>query len=80
MKQLKAQSNQLADQAQAEKFALMNAKQENEQLQDQIVQVRVNEGSCDVLLFGLFAYLGCLFGAHVHATQVISGRMLHGLG
>jgi hypothetical protein len=48
VKQLKAQSNQLADQAQAEKFALMNAKQENEQLQDQIVQVILAWGFGDL--------------------------------
>lgn len=40
VKGLKAQCNSLADAAQAEKFELLAAKQENEQLQDQIVQVR----------------------------------------
>lgn len=40
VKGLKAQCNSLADAAQAEKFELLAAKQENERLQDQIVQVR----------------------------------------
>src|SRR5690349_12803991 len=39
VKGLKAQCNSLADAAQAEKFELLAAKQENERLQDQIVQV-----------------------------------------
>lgn len=38
VKGLKAQCNSLADAAQAEKFELLAAKQENERLQDQIVQ------------------------------------------
>lgn len=39
VKGLKAQCNSLADAAQSEKFELLAAKQENERLQDQIVQV-----------------------------------------
>jgi hypothetical protein len=39
VKALKAQCNSLADAAQAEKFELLSAKQENDRLQDQIVQV-----------------------------------------
>jgi hypothetical protein len=42
VKGLKAQCNSLADAAQAEKFELLAAKQENERLQDQIVQVRLH--------------------------------------
>eukprot|EP00775_Hariotina_reticulata_P004190 gene4190-4438_t len=38
VKALKAQCNSLADAAQAEKFELLSAKQENDRLQDQIVQ------------------------------------------
>lgn len=45
VKGLKGQANALADQAQAEKFALMNAQQEHERLQDQIVQVRLAAGA-----------------------------------
>jgi hypothetical protein len=41
VKGLKVQCNSLADAAQAEKFELLAAKQENERLQDQIVQVRL---------------------------------------
>lgn len=48
VKGLKAQCNGLADAAQAEKFELLAAKQENERLQDQIVQVRV--WWCDCVL------------------------------
>lgn len=48
VKSLKAQCNSLADAAQAEKFELLAAKQENERLQDQIVQVCVL-----VLVFGV---------------------------
>jgi hypothetical protein len=40
VKGLKAQCNSLADAAQAEKFELLAAKQENDRLNDQIVQVR----------------------------------------
>jgi hypothetical protein len=40
VKALKAQANQLADQAAQQKFELMNAQQENERLQSQVVQVR----------------------------------------
>lgn len=39
VKGLKAQCNSLADAAQSEKFELLAAKQENERLHDQIVQV-----------------------------------------
>lgn len=39
VKGLKAQCNSLADAAQAEKFELLAAKQENDRLNDQIVQV-----------------------------------------
>jgi hypothetical protein len=44
VKTLKAQANQLADQAAQEKFELMNAQQENERLQSQIVQVIRRDG------------------------------------
>jgi outer membrane murein-binding lipoprotein Lpp len=40
VKGLKAQCNSLADAAQAEKFELLAAKQENDRLNDQIVQVQ----------------------------------------
>lgn len=56
VKGLKAQCNSLADAAQAEKFELLAAKQENERLQDQIVQVRANnyKKAADLLGTALF--------------------------
>lgn len=48
VKALKAQANQLADQAAQQKFELMNAQQENERLQSQIVQVRHVACCCGV--------------------------------
>jgi hypothetical protein len=47
VKALKAQANQLADQAAQEKFELMNAQQENERLQSQIVQVQSQAAVAD---------------------------------
>jgi hypothetical protein len=54
VKGLKAQCNSLADAAQAEKFELLAAKQENDRLNDQIVQVRellyAQHMNCDLAL------------------------------